>query len=209
MAYKKHSYSNDQITVSFDGSKCAHAGFCFRELHDVFDGDRDPPIDLSGGSVGEIVSVVEKCPSSALTYQRHDDAAQERAPETANATIIPGGPLAVRGNLQIGDDQFCRLTLCRCGQSQNKPYCDGSHKDYEFDDGIQAEIEPVSEEAVASISFKAISNGPLFHDGGVTYRDIEGNAICQKIKAAICRCGASKNKPFCDGSHKDIGFSDS
>ena len=45
---KQHSYANDEIRVSFDGGKCAHAGFCFRELHDVFDGDNEPPIDLTG-----------------------------------------------------------------------------------------------------------------------------------------------------------------
>ena len=144
-----------------------------------------------------------------MTYQRHGDDRQESAPEKASATIIPGGPLAVRGDLQVGDDRFCRLTLCRCGQSQNKPYCDGSHKDHEFDDGIQAEVEAVSSDGeAASVSFKAINNGPLFHDGAMIYSDVDGKVVCQKSKAAICRCGASKNKPFCDGSHKGIGFTD-
>lgn len=209
MAHKKHSYSNERITVSFDGGKCAHAGYCFRELHSVFDGDRDPPIDLNGGTVDEIVEVVEKCPSSALTYLRHDDGGQEVAADCASARIIPGGPLAIRGDLRMGDDKFCRLTLCRCGQSDNKPFCDGSHKDHDFDDGIHAEVEAISNGAEpAPVSFKAISNGPLFHDGAITYCDIEGEVICRKSKAAICRCGASKNKPFCDGSHKEISFKD-
>lgn len=208
MTTKKHSYENEVIRVSFDGGKCAHAGICFGELHDVFDGDNDPPINLSGGTTEEIISVVEKCPSSALTYERLDNQSNEVAQSFATATIIPKGPLALRGQLRVGDESFTRLTLCRCGKSQQKPFCDGSHKQHDFDDHqmIEAEATEVSTEP-ATVKLKPIPNGPVFFEGKMNFKTVSGSDLCQRDKAALCRCGASKNKPFCDGSHKEIGFS--
>lgn len=130
----KYSYKNTRLSVSFDGSKCAHAGFCFGQLHDVFDGDANPPINVEGAPIDEIVRVVELCPSSALTYKRLDGEANEVMPELATAVMVPNGPLALRGSLNIVGQQLARMTLCRCGQSKNKPFCDGSHHDHDFDD---------------------------------------------------------------------------
>ena len=207
MASKTHNYENEVIRVSFDGTKCAHAGFCFGELHDVFDGDNNPPINLAGGTTEEIIRVVEKCPSSALTYQRLDDESSELAQALVTATIVPNGPLALRGQLLLGDQEYTRLTLCRCGKSQQKPFCDGSHKQVSFDDHQVIAVEPVENEILLeSIKLKPIPNGPVFFEGGLSMRTIDGTELCQREKGAICRCGASKNKPFCDGSHKTTGF---
>ena len=119
---KQHSYSNEEIRVSFDGRRCAHAGYCFRELHNVFDGDRDPPIDLQGGSVDEVIRVVELCPSGALMYERLDGGSNEASAEQASATLIPNGPLALRGALTMGEQTYTRLTLCRCGQKPKETF---------------------------------------------------------------------------------------
>jgi CDGSH-type Zn-finger protein/uncharacterized Fe-S cluster protein YjdI len=207
MTNKTHSYENEKIRVSFDGAKCAHAGFCFGELHDVFDGDNNPPINLAGGTIEEIIRVVEKCPSSALVYKRLDDGPDELTELSVTATIIPGGPLALRGELKLGDAKYSRLTLCRCGKSQQKPFCDGSHKQHSFDDNQTVSVEDIgTSPEPGPVSLKAIPNGPVYLDGTVRFRTIQDANLCQRDKAAICRCGASKTKPFCDGSHKSIGF---
>ena len=119
---KQHSYANDKIRVSFDGNICAHAGYCFTQLHDVFDGDRDPPIDLAGGTTDEVVRVVEGCPSSALTYERLDGGQNEVSDETATATLYPNAPLVLKGKIEVGDTKSPRLTLCRCGKSKKQTF---------------------------------------------------------------------------------------
>ena len=204
---KKYSYENTEISVSFDGSKCAHAGFCFRQLHDVFDGDANPPINIDGAPIDEIVRVVELCPSSALTYKRLDGEANEIVPELATAVMVPNGPLALRGSLNIEGQQFARLTLCRCGQSKNKPFCDGSHHQHEFDDKAEVPKEVIeSMFETSAIDFTPYPDGPVGFAGELRVNDVKGVGVCQRNEGALCRCGASKNKPFCDGSHTGVGF---
>lgn len=207
MSNPTHSFQNQTIKVSFDGSICAHAGVCFGELHSVFDGDANPPINLDGASTDEIIRVVTKCPSSALTYERLDDAPNEQIATTNTATIVPNGPVALRGQLTLGDTEYTRLTLCRCGQSQNKPYCDGSHKQVSFDDHQLIDVEVPGElPSEGIVTLKPISNGPVLFNGKLTVNKIDNSGLCQRDKGAICRCGESQNKPFCDGSHKASGF---
>ena len=207
MPGNKHSYENDVIKVSYDGSKCAHAGYCFGELHGVFDGDRDPPIDLNGASTEEIICVVEKCPSSALIYQRLDGGVNEVANEVATATLIPNGPIALRGDLKLKGETYNRLTLCRCGKSKKKPFCDGSHHQHQFDDGKTIDSEEVKNIIKSvQVKFTASNNGPVLFAGDLTFKSVDDKNICQRENGAICRCGASKKKPFCDGSHTAIEF---
>jgi CDGSH-type Zn-finger protein/uncharacterized Fe-S cluster protein YjdI len=207
MSGNKHSYENDIIKVSYDGSKCAHAGYCFGELHDVFDGDRDPPIKLSGASTEEIIRVVEKCPSSALTYQRLDGGTNEVVNDVVTAVLIPNGPLALRGDLKIKGQTYTRLTLCRCGKSKQKPFCDGSHHKHQFDDGETVDVEEVKNIIKSEqVKLTASNNGPVFFVGEITFESSDKQSICQRERGAICRCGASKKKPFCDGSHNGIEF---
>ncbi len=207
MASKKHSYANDRIKVSYDGAICAHAGYCFRELRNVFDGDRDPPIDLNGAPLEEIIRVVEKCPSSALIYERLESEEQEQASQYAKAIIVPKGPIAIRGQIELGDRSYNRITLCRCGQSQNKPFCDGSHHQHSFDDKQYAEKESTdSPQSPSSIVVKPITDGPVILSGELSIQNTDGEELCRREKSGLCRCGASKNKPFCDGSHKEQGF---
>src|SRR6185503_6640386 len=62
------------------------------------------------------------------------------------------------------------------------------------------------EEPEDEVTIEPRPNGPLFVRGGVRVRDGEGNVISEDTRVALCRCGASENKPFCDGSHRRIGF---
>ena len=62
---------------------------------------------------------------------------------------------------------------------------------------------------MADVTIRCKENGPLLVEGSVTILDHHGNpftAAAEKPAVALCRCGTSKNKPFCDGSHRDSGF---
>ena len=65
------------------------------------------------------------------------------------------------------------------------------------DDKVKVEAETIVE---------TMPNGPLLVYGNVTIKDKDGNLTQKNNVTAFCRCGASSNKPFCDGSHKKIGF---
>jgi CDGSH-type Zn-finger protein len=100
------------------------------------------------------------------------------------------------------------LALCRCGGSANKPFCDGSHKQ----NGFQAEQEFTDErgEDIAGQEGEFVitvkPNAMLFVKGPVTIFSRSGQSVTTRSKGALCRCGASGNKPFCDASHKKCGF---
>lgn len=52
-----------------------------------------------------------------------------------------------------------------------------------------------------------INNGPLYIEGEFQVTDSNGNTFkVDKPKVALCRCGLSDNKPFCDGQHRVAGF---
>lgn len=55
------------------------------------------------------------------------------------------------------------------------------------------------------VKFRVIANGPLYAEGKMTIMKADGTSIKIEDEAWFCRCGLSKNKPFCDGSHKSQG----
>jgi CDGSH-type Zn-finger protein len=123
------------------------------------------------------------------------------------------GPYFVRGALQIDGAAAdmpgvaFRAALCRCGASNNKPFCDNSHETAGFDDyGAVGESTEGGNLPVGGLSIKRAKDGPLLLNGPVTIVTSSGRAAWRGDKAALCRCGASNNKPFCDGSHKAAGF---
>ena len=137
---KIRHYADEQIDISYDVRRCIHAAECIRGLPAVFDKTRRPWIMPSGASADEIAKVIAQCPSGALHFKRRDGGPRETpaAPTTIEPT--PGGPLYVRGFVQLRSAdggsvvEDIRMALCRCGQSQNKPFCDNSHFDAGFDD---------------------------------------------------------------------------
>jgi uncharacterized Fe-S cluster protein YjdI/CDGSH-type Zn-finger protein len=140
MGDKLRYYSDDKITISYDARRCIHVGECLRGLPAVFDTARRPWILPTGTDADAIASVIEKCPSGALHYTRLDGGASESSPEPNTIVPMPRGPLVVCGRVQLRAPdgslivEDTRLTLCRCGQSHNKPFCDNSHLDAGFDD---------------------------------------------------------------------------
>ncbi len=135
----RREYRTDEIVVHWDSSRCIHTGICLRSLHSVFNLRRKPWVDVRAAAAEEIVATIEKCPSGALGYTRPEGPG-EAAPDVTTIVPSPGGPLFVRGDVEVRDADGglmaagYRMTLCRCGHSQNQPFCDLSHRDVGFTD---------------------------------------------------------------------------
>lgn len=135
------AYEGDGVTIHFEARRCIHAAECVGGLPGVFDANSRPWINAGGGTVEDIVSVVERCPTGALSYIRTDGGAAEVAPAEPTIQVVSDGPLHVRGALDVCDTDGAtisvgpRVALCRCGASKNKPFCDNSHVEAGFTDG--------------------------------------------------------------------------
>lgn len=204
----RKEYQGDQITVSFDMSRCIHARNCFLKLPQVFDPGRRPWVQPDNAPAEDIAAMIRTCPSGALAFSRQG--AEEQPPQINRVQVLENGPLAVTGALNVEGESATRMTLCRCGLSKTKPYCDFSHKE----GGFEATGEPAPQsppEGTAQggpVAGSRVPDGPLKLDGAVELTTGTGQRIATLDRAFLCRCGASKNKPYCDGSHKDAGFSD-
>ncbi len=135
---RKHSgvareYRNEQIVVYWEPQLCIHSARCLQGLPQVFDNERRPWVDVSAASADEIAEVVQRCPTSALRYERLDGGEQEQGAAPTTIQARRDGPLWVRGDLQIIDQdgsvrRLTRAVLCRCGHSANRPFCDNTHR---------------------------------------------------------------------------------
>jgi uncharacterized Fe-S cluster protein YjdI/CDGSH-type Zn-finger protein len=134
----KRNYENDAIRVLWDSSRCIHTGNCLKNAPAVFDVEKRPWVTIDGADADRIAWTVEQCPSGALRYERLDGGPQEMPPPTTTVIPWPGGPLRIRGDITITDarewpiDAGYRMALCRCGASENHPFCDTSHKSIGF-----------------------------------------------------------------------------
>ncbi len=202
---------SSELVVNFDGKKCIHARRCVLGLPKVFvPGAKGAWIFPDQASADEVTRLIDTCPSGALTYERKDRGPEECVPQVNTARLWQNGPVEYKGDLQIaGDEPAKRAVLCRCGHSKNKPYCDNSH--------VEAGFEATGEEAGDSdaetlevrdgpVTFTLAKDGPLIVEGNLEIIAASGRRLATKTKAFMCRCGASANKPYCDGSHKKIGF---
>ena len=132
MSRKIHDYASDQIKVTYEPRRCIHAAACVRSLPEVFDPTERRWIRPERGSPEEIAAAVARCPTGALQFERLDGGPAEAPPDVHTIVATRNGPLLVHGRLRLnlGDDitrDETRVALCRCGHSQNKPYCDDSH----------------------------------------------------------------------------------
>jgi CDGSH-type Zn-finger protein/uncharacterized Fe-S cluster protein YjdI len=198
-----------RILVRFDGRKCIHSRFCVLGRPDVFvpnaPGDWIHPDQATPEAVAEIA---HSCPSGAITYERLDGGAQEAAPTVNVVRLRENGPLAFHGELEIDGKPALRATLCRCGASRNKPYCDGSHAAARFaatGEPPAAQSEALPQRA-GKLAIASAKDGPLLVKGSLEVVTGTGRTILRTQSAALCRCGGSANKPYCDGTHAKIGF---
>lgn len=132
-------YKAGRLTIHDNRSICAHAGVCTEGLAAVFRYKQEPWIDPAGGTVEAIIETIRKCPSGALRYTL--DGVEGADPQQApTITVTKHGPYAVthcahpEGQSLAMGAAPARYTLCRCGASKNKPYCDGTHWSVGFKD---------------------------------------------------------------------------
>jgi CDGSH-type Zn-finger protein len=136
---KRVAYAGKRITIFDNRGICAHAGFCTDGLKQVFRMGVEPWIDPEGAAVDDIIGVIRKCPSGALSYAV-DGAEAADEPRPPMVTVTDDGPYAVSGGVELAGVTFGdgasreHYTLCRCGASKNKPFCDGSHWNAGFKD---------------------------------------------------------------------------
>lgn len=134
-------YNKDDLTVVWQNAKCIHSKKCFSGLSEVFNPDNRPWIQLDNAAAEAIISQVKKCPSGALSIEgdKMKEDTKDTSINSTKVTVTKGGPLLVKGDLtiELASGETVEKTgvtaLCRCGASANKPYCDGSHQNIEFD----------------------------------------------------------------------------
>lgn len=207
-------YETERIAVTYDPALCIHAEACVRGLRSVFDPGRRRWVDPSAEPPARIAEVVMRCPTGALRFERVDGGPEEPVPVRNTVTVQPDGPLHVRGDLEIetpeGVVRSTRAALCRCGASRNRPFCDGSHREAGFrhDGGfvLGKPIEPPATEADGPLRVRPSRRGPLLLDGILEIRSADLGTWARIQHPALCRCGHSGRKPFCDGTHHDVGF---
>jgi CDGSH-type Zn-finger protein len=143
---KRRDYPGKEITVHDNRRICSHAAECVNNLSSVFKLGSRPWINPDGSKMNDIIEVVRRCPSGALSYSI--DGVEYRDPEeqrNPTVTVLKNGPYHITGgieligeNIQFGEGASKEhYTLCRCGASENKPFCDGAHKSSKFNDGLK------------------------------------------------------------------------
>ena len=136
----KRTYESDAIRVFWDSERCIHTGFCLQTEPDVFDVGRRPWIDVDAAEADAVAAAIEQCPTGALRYERLDGRPGEQSPPETVMIPWPNGPLIVKGTARVETrrgEVFARehrLALCRCGASNNQPFCDNSHREVGFRD---------------------------------------------------------------------------
>jgi CDGSH-type Zn-finger protein/uncharacterized Fe-S cluster protein YjdI len=203
--------TGDKVDIEFSAKLCIHSRFCVTQAPNVFLANVEGPwIHPNAVNAEELAAVARNCPSGAIRYRRKDGGPQETAPPVNLIRTLEGGPNAFRGDLYInGASIGYRATLCRCGASKNKPFCDSSHHGMAFD----ASGEPATWEQTnmlaqrdGPIAIAPQADGPLMVRGNLEIVSGTGRLIARLNTARLCRCGHSQTKPFCDGSHVKAGF---
>ena len=199
----------DQATIRFDSGRCIHSRRCVMSQPGVFRANVVGEWINPGAADPEaLAAVAVNCPSGAIHVTRKDGKA-ETAPLANIIVIRENGPLAVHADLTIkGQEAQFRATLCRCGLSKNKPYCDTSHAG-----AFVATGEPPTQpstlaiiELIGPVEITPFPNGPLGVKGAIEIESGTGRAVNRVTQTTLCRCGHSTNKPYCDGTHKKVGF---
>jgi uncharacterized Fe-S cluster protein YjdI len=157
-SFNNRKYSNDELTVYWKPDACIHASYCYRELIEVFDPGRRPWVDMKGAPTNMIIETVDLCPTEALTWKWNDEERNKtvgsehtnhvrfRRPELmeqdqpihlenpVSVKIMKDGPIVIKGNFALisnGNKKEITdglISICRCGESDHKPFCDGQHR---------------------------------------------------------------------------------
>ena len=201
-----------QATIAFDASRCIHSRHCVLSHPDVFVPNvKGEWIHPDAQPVQELIRIDQNCPSGAITVTQMADGVTSNQPPIVNTLRIrENGPLAIEAELLIDEQAQSnpRATLCRCGQSKNKPFCDGSHTSAQFSaTGEPASVNFVNlERRNGPVHVTPLPNGPLKVVGSLELVTGTGRTCNKVTQTHLCRCGQSQNKPYCDGSHVAAGF---
>ncbi len=200
----------EKITIDYEGKRCIHSRQCVTGAPTVFLANVVGPwIHPNTMDAEKLVAIAEVCPSGAIRYRRNDGRPEEAPPPVNLTAIREGGPYAVRGDIVLdGKRQGFRMTLCRCGASKNKPFCDGSHHEINFDASGEPPTGKADMLAVRDgpLAIDPQTDGPLKVRGNLEITAGTGRVVARVQSAMLCRCGGSANKPFCDGTHMKNGF---
>ena len=126
-------YSNGELTIVWKPKTCIHAAECVKRLPEVYKPNEKPWIQMEHATTDALKTQIKACPSGALSYRMEGEGTEEKAHLETKVEVLENGPLLVYGTLHItrpdGDTETKNKTtaFCRCGSSQNKPYCDGAH----------------------------------------------------------------------------------
>lgn len=134
-AARAAAYPGTSLVVHHDRTICAFATFCENKITDVWEmAERTDDVAVRS----QVIAMVERCPSGALTYEILPDGETNEPHLPQEIAVIEDGPLWVTGGVPLARadgkpaETRNRVTLCRCGRSSNKPYCDGTHIDVGF-----------------------------------------------------------------------------
>ncbi|WP_407356891.1 CDGSH iron-sulfur domain-containing protein [Methanolobus sp. WCC5] len=138
VAGRVETYVGKDITIHRNKDICCHVGHCVRNLPSVFKKGQDPWADPDAVDPEEIAQLIRTCPSGALSYTINGELHKDYSRES-EIFVLKDGPYNVTG-IRLDDpdgsepDTHDHYSLCRCGASRNKPFCDGTHRDIEFKD---------------------------------------------------------------------------
>ncbi|MBG0859357.1 MAG: (4Fe-4S)-binding protein [Bacteroidales bacterium] len=157
-------YTNGEITVYWKPVACVHASYCYRELIEVFDPSSRPWVDMKGAPTARIIEVVNMCPTEALTWKWNDEekntaidinqtnhikfrrpellkeTGKNRGEEPVSVKVMIDGPIVIKGSFTLvskGNTKDIKqglISICRCGASDQLPFCDGRHRKVGYTD---------------------------------------------------------------------------
>jgi len=204
-----------EIEVSFDTGLCVHSRFCVLQAPDVFKANTPGEwIFPDRMTAPALAAVARNCPSGAITYRAGDTRLDEADPPVNTVRLRQDGPYAVNARIEIvghgKETAVHRRTLCRCGASANKPFCDGSHARIGFQATGEPETQPYDalDPRDGLLTITPMKDGPLEVHGAAELVSGTGRTFAKTRHALLCRCGGSSAKPFCDGTHALNGFTD-
>lgn len=135
----KKEYVKDDLVIVWQPHKCIHSEKCWRGMPAVFQYGKKPWVNPDGADAESIANHVDTCPSGALSYYfKSQQNNEQETGQEVKAVVLKDGPVLLKGNIKITHSNGEEVVeknpaLCRCGGSNNKPFCDGNHSSIGFE----------------------------------------------------------------------------
>ena len=131
-------YTKEDLTIVWKPNKCIHSGVCVEKLPEVYKPKEKPWITPENANISDLKSQIKACPSGALSYymKGEDKPKEENKTDSQHVEIkiLENGPFRIMGKVKIetASGETIHMdgptSFCRCGASENKPFCDGTHR---------------------------------------------------------------------------------